>query len=300
MADELDDGEFWLPSHFLADDEFHTTPACPFHSKAVPLSTSPQSTLFGCDCNRQGSGSGSTSSHGSPTKNDNDNDNDNDDKGREDNDTLELLNKAAGEVAKMKLRTEKSTKSSGTGFFDCSRIVNKQLSSAPPPTKPSVYPPSVYFHPQLPRFPQPPMMWGPAQLAPPPHQQQQTRGTINSNKNNVSDDDNNNNNNSNSSNNSSSRRLMGLPSAAWPGLPGQSQVQVQVQVQAQATSMFACPPRESVGTGVFLPRRVAAESKKKPDKSTMKTKNNKGSPQQNIHSTKANIDEIQLPSEWVY
>ncbi|KAK9678117.1 hypothetical protein RND81_11G188900 [Saponaria officinalis] len=237
MADELDDGEFWLPSDFLTDDDIRSN--CPVHSKVVPLSTSPQSTLFGCDCNPQGSGSGSDSTHSSPT-----NDDDNEDK--DDNNkinkaaTLELLKKAAGEVAKMKLRSEKST-CTGTGFFDCSRQPAKKPLSSPPPPKPSAFPPSVYFNPHLPRF-HPHMMWGPVQLTP-SQQQQQSRDTKTHHHN-------------NHRNNSNNKRPLGLAPGAWPPLPGQAQVQPM-------TSTCVGAPRESVGTGVFLPRRVPTPDDRK-------------------------------------
>ncbi|XP_074309161.1 uncharacterized protein LOC141643764 [Silene latifolia] len=284
---ELDDAEFWLPSHFLTDDDIlsdfgfgsgsgssSTEPETSDdddHLLTRPFSTSPQSTLFGCD--RLGS------SPGSPTGPVQVDDDDVSDKTA----TLELLNKAAGEVAKIKL-TKNTT---GTGFFDCSNTAKKGLFCPPPLPQ---FTPPFYSHPHFPRFP-PHMMRGPIQLPQPPPQQQQNRVT-------------NNNNNKNNGNN----RPLGLPPSAWPPLPGQTQAQAQAQAQTQGQAqpmmgMFVAPQRDSVGTGVFLPRGVAttAQPKKKSDGKATKTKNNKSSQRQNnARPAKANEEVIGLPSEWVY
>ncbi|KAH9625338.1 hypothetical protein KSS87_003635 [Heliosperma pusillum] len=128
---ELDDAEFWLPSHFLTDDDIlsdfgfgsgsgssSTEPETSDdddHLLTLPFSTSPQSTLFGCD--RPGSTPGSPTG---PVQL-------GDDDVSSETATLDLLNKAAGEVAKIKLtKNTPSTAAAGTGFFDCSNAAKKR------------------------------------------------------------------------------------------------------------------------------------------------------------------------------
>ncbi|XP_074294345.1 uncharacterized protein LOC141622190 [Silene latifolia] len=345
MADELLDGEFWLPSQFLTDDDIlmdfksDTTSGSGFgfgltsgsnsdlasltsdddellhYSKPpAPLSGSPQSTLCGWELNHPDSGSSSGSPQKEQPEKEENNDikNDNDDDDNNKNATLDLLNKAAGEVAKMKLRTERST---GTGFFDCSNTAKaKTLPSPPALSKPNqpqppLYPPPFYYFPQFRRFP-PNMMWGPVQYPPPP-QQLQNRVTVtknNSNSNTKTKD-------TKPATNGSNNRPLGLPPSAWPPLPGQTQTQTQPQAQPQPQQpqpqaqsqvqpymgIFVGPQSASVGTGVFLPRRTTTtEPKKKSDGNMMKTKNNKGTQKRSSVPAKTNDDDIQLPLEWVY
>ncbi|KAK9669859.1 hypothetical protein RND81_13G159500 [Saponaria officinalis] len=310
MADDLADGEFWLPSQFLTDDdilmdfksdasgsgfgfgsdigslttETETSSDDDDHLLVLPRKVigSPQSTLCGWD---HGSPTGPVSPEKEPLKAE----------VEDKNATLDLLNKAAGEVAKMKLRTEKST---GTGFFDCSNSAKGLFSpSQPPPPPPPVYPPHFYAHPHFRRFP-PHLMW----IPPPQQPQVQNRVTKNT---------------TNNKNGGNNNRPLGLPPSAWPPLPGQAQAQQQTppKTQAQAQSpqpqaqpmmrMYVGPQNVSVGTGVFLPRRVtaaaAAEPKKKSDGNATKSKNNKASQRRNSRPAKVNDEiEIQLPSEWVY
>ena len=58
---------------------------------------------------------------------------------------------------------------------------------------------------------------------------------------------------------------LGLPASAWPPLQAQAQNKAQTQAQP-LPPLFVAPKRECAGTGVFLPRRVAApanETRKK-------------------------------------
>lgn len=349
MAEDLDDGEFWLPPHFLTDDDilmdFGFSPptkpdqgglmdhgftsnsdldftsgstetesdeedivlagltrkmgrvaledsSCPVHSKGTVLSSSPQSTLCGCVCN-QGSSRDSPSGPVSPPQpppKDNEKDS---------NATLDLLNKAAGEVARLKMKTDDSSnnnnckKSTGTGFFDCSQ---KGILYPAPLRNPDLFPP-LYFQPQFHHFP--PMVWSPsvgAQYNQPKQQPpQQNRATKN-----------NNNQNNKSTNNN---RPLGLPPSAWPPLQAQNQAQAH---NMQPAPVFPRPKRECAGTGVFLPRRVTPSDTRKKSEgntNTTKTKNGKGSQSQsqstnrrNSRTTQAsaNQGDIQLPQEWTY
>ncbi|KAH9617827.1 hypothetical protein KSS87_018828 [Heliosperma pusillum] len=273
MADELLDGEFWLPSQFLTDDDIlmdfkSDTSASGFgfgsssdlasltsddddhllhySSKPQPgLSGSPQSTLCGWELTHPDSGSGS----GSPQKEEPEKRESNETKNdvvEDKNATLDLLNKAAGEVAKMKLRTERST----------------------------------------------------VQYSPPQQQLQNTKKKDTKT----------------ATNGINNNRPLGLPPSAWPPLPGQTQTQAQTQPQAQPQQpqqkpqvqpyigLYVGPQSASVGTGVFLPRQTPTnpEPKKKSDSNVMKTKNNKASQRRSSVPAKTNIDEIQLPLEWVY
>ncbi|XP_010679967.2 uncharacterized protein LOC104895218 [Beta vulgaris subsp. vulgaris] len=339
MAEDLDDGEFWLPSHFLTDDDilmdFDFQPSkhiqtsdsnsdldftsgstetesdeedilltgltrqltlqdssCPVHSKGTVLSSSPQSTLFGCLCQQSSSRESQSGPISPPQPQPQDKENNNN---NNKNDTLDLLNKAAGEVARLKLKTEKS---SGTGFFDCSQ---KGVLYPSPITNIDTFPP-LFYQPQFHHFSH--MVWAP-QYNQPPKQQPQNRAT------------NNNNNNKSNNNKSSTTRPLGLPPSAWPPLQAQVQAQTQAQVQAQAQNqapvmapgpIFVGPKRECVGTGVFLPRRVTTptEARKKSDGNSTKTKNGKGSQLQSNHrrnsrtTSTVNPNEIQLPQEWTY
>ncbi|KAL2907075.1 Cytoplasmic tRNA 2-thiolation protein 1 [Bienertia sinuspersici] len=289
MAEDLDDGEFWLPSHFLTDDDIlmdfdfsatkpeqvpgqgmgmgmdgfssnsdleltsgctetesdeedllhagltremtrsklnDSSPSCPVHSKGMVLSSSPQSTLCGCVCN-QGSSRESLSGPVSPPKS-----------GEKGNSTLDLLNKAAGEVARLKMMKTEKTTTTGTGFFDCSQ---KGILYPAPLRNPDHFPP-LYFQPHLHHFP--PMVWAQSNgLQYNPPKQPPSRGTKN------------NTNNKSSSNNGKNGRPLGLPPSAWP--PLQPQAQNQAQNPAHVGSMFAGPKKECAGTGVFLPRRVS-------------------------------------------
>ncbi|XP_057544455.1 uncharacterized protein LOC130823736 [Amaranthus tricolor] len=354
MKEELDDGEFWLPSHFLTDDDIlmdfdcdtdtklgsltatnsdldftsrctetesdeeeilltglthqltrsnlHDS-SCPLHSKGWRLSSSPQSTLYGCMCNQSSSresGSGPISPPQQPPLTDEKNGAVSE-TNKNEKATLDLLNKAAGEVARLKMRNEKSV---GTGFFDCSQ---KGVSYLPPLKNLDQTFPPMYFQPQFLHFPS--MGWAPSngmhynrQLE---RQSPQNRATKN--------DTNNTNNNTGNNN-----PPLGLPASAWPPLQAQAQNKAQTQAQP-LPPLFVAPKRECAGTGVFLPRRVAApanETRKKSDGNTStKSKGGKGSQSQsnNHHrrnsgkssttattTTTINYNDIQLPQEWTY
>ncbi|KNA20284.1 hypothetical protein SOVF_053840 [Spinacia oleracea] len=354
MAEDLDDGEFWLPSRILTDDDIHmdfdfsasgpklclglgdssssasdleltsgstetesdeedilllglthqlarsdvSDSSCPVHFKGYVLSSSPQSTLCGCLCN-QGSSRESLSGPVSPPQpppQDN-----NDLKKDASNATLDLLNKAAGEVARLKMRNEKSI---GTGFFDCSQ---KGVLYPPPLTKPEHLPP-IYYRPQFHHYP--PMFWAPSngvqyiqpkQQPPPPTPPPTNRAIKNSNTN----------------NSSNTNPPLGLPLSAWPLPKPRGQTQTQTQPMP-APPIFVGPKRECTGTGVFLPRCVTispSETRKKSDGNLTKSlKSGKGSQSQSNHrrnartttttttptKTTVNHNEIQLPQEWTY
>lgn len=267
--------------------------SCPVHSKGYVLSSSPQSTLCGCLCNQSSSGespNGPVSpSQLPPREKDNSSSNTN-----TNNATLDLLHKAAGEVARLKMRTEKST---GTGFFDCSQ---KGLLYPSPLRIPDHFNPPVYFHPQFHHLP--PMLWAPSNGMQynQPKQQPQNRATKNNSSNKSNNKSTTNNNN----------RPLGLPLSAWPPLQAQAQAQAQAHPMPPTPPMFVGPKRECTGTGVFLPRRVTTpnEPRKKSDgNSTKSSKNGKGSQSQsnnrrNSRTTTSTVNhtEIQLPQEWTY
>ncbi|KAK9749970.1 hypothetical protein RND81_02G162700 [Saponaria officinalis] len=233
MADDSLDADFFLPSQFLTLDDiisgFTDTDDDDLKSAAA-VSTSPQSTLFGCEAvpHREIA----------------------DEENGSDVATLDLLNKAAGEVARMKLLRSVSSTSLGTGFFDCSNSAKLPKCPPPPPCKNTLhFPPRSPFcshhYPEFRHLP-PHMMLGQIHLP-----QQPNKVT----KKNSSDTKNNKNNGNN--------RPLGLPPSAWPPLPGQPQAQTQAQAQAQskpALGTLVGPQRDCVGTGVFLPRRVTTPS----------------------------------------
>ncbi|XP_074275180.1 uncharacterized protein LOC141599152 [Silene latifolia] len=255
MADDLPDAAFWLPSDFLTDDDILSD--FDFSVSALENETSedddlrgfssPQSTLFAFESKNSGS------SLGSPV-----------DKKKDysDSATLDLLKKAAGEVAKMKVTT-------GTGFFDGSNSGERLFY---PPQQPS---PFFYGH-----YPSE-IMCGPVA----PQQQQQIKFPKKNKKNN------------------GNNGTLGLPQSAWPPLPGKAQSQAQAQSESQPMmGPFIVLKRESVGTGVFLPRHVDSpvQPKNKSDGNAT-TKTDKGSEQRISKQAKTNqLDDIRLPPEWVY
>uniref|UniRef100_A0A7C9D719 Uncharacterized protein n=1 Tax=Opuntia streptacantha TaxID=393608 RepID=A0A7C9D719_OPUST len=290
MAEELDDGEFWLPSEILTDDDIlvdldlpssgsvtgstgsetdeddllaglphqltrSTISNSPLPSKGVSLSTSPQSTLCGFAAN-QGSSRGTPVGAVSPAK----------DTKEDDGATWDLLYKAAGEVARIKLRTETAGKV-GTGFFDCS--AKRPL--CPQPTTVANYP-SFQFQP-LSHI----------------RQQQLIMRASNGSQFNRTNATNNNN------------RPLGLPPSAWPPLQAQKQPISPTGPPMRVGQTV--PPRECVGTGVFLPRRPT-ETRKKSESNGTKNRSGKGhnkSQQQRISvPPPANPKAIKLPQEWTY
>ncbi|KAL9241803.1 hypothetical protein vseg_015869 [Gypsophila vaccaria] len=197
----MDDDEYLLlPSQFLTlhdlvsdfDDDDDSSS---LRSKA---STSPQSTLLGCEA-----------------------------EGEAVLPTQDLLSKAAVEVATMKLFT---TTSNGTGFFDCSHTAKLLKYPSPPPPPPPPPQPgmnALQFPPRSPfcsqHFPQfrhfpPHMIMGQVH---PPRQQQQNKGTKK-------------NTDTKTNKNNGINRPLGLPPTAWPPLPGQAQAQAQTQAQTEA------------------------------------------------------------------
>lgn len=314
---ESDEDDFLLAgiTHQISRSNLHYS-SCSLHSKGWKLSSSPQSTLWGCTCicnqsssRESGSCPVSPPQQQPPTEDKNDADLEDNKKNKNENATLDLLNKAAGEVARLKMRTEKSI---GTGFFDCSQ----KGVSYPPPLKNLDPIPRLYFQPQFLHFP--PMGWAPSngmQFNQQPKQQPpQNRATKNIKS------------NTNINNN----RPLGLPPSAWPPLQAQSQAQKQDQGQAHTQGQphaqslpprFVVPKREYAGTGVFLPRCVTSpsnETRKKSDGNTSnKSKSGKGSQSQlNNHrrnsgkttttttmtstTTPVTHIDIQLPQEWTY
>ncbi|XP_021760133.1 type-2 histone deacetylase 1-like [Chenopodium quinoa] len=351
MAEDLDDGEFWLPSHFLTDDDIlmdfdFSAPkvpnsglgfvgygssssnsnsdleltsgctetesdeedillsgltrkiarvdlqdsSCPVHSKGYVLSSSPQSTLCGCFCNHGSSRESLSPPQPPPQNNDKSDDNN---KENSNNATLDLLNKAAGEVARLKMKTEKST---GTGFFDCSQ---KEVLYPSPLRNPDHFPP-IYYQPQFHHFP--PMVWAPSNGVQYNQAKQQPLPQNRATNNNKSNNKSNGNNNSN--------RPLGLPPSAWPTL---QQVQAQNQAHPMPPQpMFVGPKRECNGTGVFLPRSVtttpSVPRKKADGNATKSSKTGKGSQSQSSNRRNASAtttptasnNDIQLPQEWTY
>lgn len=178
----------------------------------------------------------------------------------------------------MKLRSETAASAKvGTGFFDCS--AKRPLCPPPqPPTIKNNYPSIHYRQPQFP---------------PLSHiRQQQFNKRVVTRRENL--------------NKNSSNRPLGLPPSAWPPLQAQKQ---QQPISANGPAMFMGQPnqpkRESVGTGVFLPRRPSTETRKKSETNGVKTRSGKGGlksqqQQKAALSPTANPKAIQLPQEWTY
>lgn len=276
MANEMDGGEFWLPSDFLTDDfnetesdedesvtGLITTHQMNTHSlktyssalkgespKPSEMATSPQSTLYGIGSSSFSSDGGSpdgpsqvSSPPSTPFRQPRD-------------DALDLLYAAAGEVERLGLNNESSrgllvppqacsyqipvakNQKNGTGCFYSSRdLIQQQLQAA-------------RFY-QLKK----------QQLLKLQQQQQQYSAAA------AAAD-------CRRNQNRATNSVRPLSTSAWP--PLQSQPQQQQQTPLPGSGMTAVflnggSRRQSNGTGVFLPRRVGttSEPKKKPGCSTV-------------------------------
>lgn len=297
MAEELDDGEFWLPPQFLTDDDILMDFSTPNGSEpdsssgtgSDPITENEDDELLSllahqlarssigvCDmhsskgwvlssspkstlCGCVGKDGSSLGSPMRPSSPPSE---------AAEAATWNLLKEAAGEVAKVKVRRENKGVISGTGFFDCS--IKPQLRTTPhPPPPPKANNFNCPSHPQFHRQPLPPqgLVWGQVQAANAP---------------------------------------LRLPPSAWPPLQGQNHHQQGQNHRGSGLVLMGQPglKRECVGTGVFLPRQAPApaQTRKKPDGNEKKARSGKGQPQKrkNSRPSTACQSEIKLPKEWTY
>ncbi|KAL8152741.1 hypothetical protein V2J09_010501 [Rumex salicifolius] len=331
MAEDLDDGEFWLPSQFLTEEDiltdfgasspttistngFNSELGSPGDSvtetesdedeffaeltrrmsrssiepkDGLVLSGSPQSTLFPIGGSSRGSPTGPVSpppaQEGSFKA--------------DDTASFDLLNAVAGEVAKLRMRREQQ-QLKGTGYFDSSRGFQF------PPVKQQTAPVHLHpaFHGFFPHHHQPsqqfPQIWSSSH---------ETMKQVNLTENGVFF-------HGGRTENHLHNRPLGLSPAAWP--PLQRPLNRRPHPPAQNPS---CTKRESIGTGVFLPRRVdvnpnPTESRKfrnKNDSTGRLRGQGNGFHGQRRYSENAQrpvvsgsnsttSTEIRLPSEWTY
>lgn len=262
-AKEMEDAEFWLPSDFLSDDIFageerinetesdEDDPVGPGlarqmtgHSflnddpKPSVLATSPQSTLFGISgwsssSNESPDGQSQVSSPPSTPF-------------QQQNDALDLLYAAAGQVERLGLNNESTRgllgpvqdqpyqiRASKAGFYSGQDLIQQQLQAA------RLY--QLKRQQLLKQQQQYCAAWE-------RRQQQQNRAR-----------------------NSNDVRPLGLPNSAWPPLQRSHQQQPSIAGSGMTAVFLNGSRRQSNGTGVFLPRRVGTpnEPKKKPACSTV-------------------------------
>ncbi|KAL2337902.1 hypothetical protein Fmac_012348 [Flemingia macrophylla] len=229
MAENLDDGEFWLPSQFLTDEDdtesddddhvaeltrqlAHSTLAKP---KGASGSGSPQSTLSAFGSSGKGSSPDGVVSQESAT--------------------WDLLRAAAGEVERMRLADDRYRYRYRYG---CGYGFGFNNDAAVKPCPPAAVGVGVRFYSHAHRTQQQPFSQHQLQIAQFEMMRQQM--VPNGGRNNL-----NNNNN-----------VGCLSGSAWPPLQNASGMR----------AVFLAGSRESAGTGVFLPRAVdtRTESRKKP------------------------------------